>query len=247
MSWEAKLKEEEWEEGRDIALGDISYRHALFAHCSRRATRIAEFKNGKFPIYTYIKIVNSSGVWSSEGASIMPILPDGRILMIVNFRPVLRLFPDRPRYVHLSGHTYQLGPTDSLEFPAGLIESNEGVVKGAARECIEETGVVAQEVTIWQRGFPLYLFNDIAIRGHFIVLQLSQGDFQDYTTTDGGLRVLALTLEEVERNILSGTAAAALDVWYFYQDILKAQKDPDFMSAIRKSGYLIEKRGRIIL
>ena len=55
---------------------------------------------------------------------ILPILPDGRIVLIRNRR-------------------YAIGPQYLIELPAGTLEKNEDPINAAGRELLEETGYLA--------------------------------------------------------------------------------------------------------
>lgn len=61
------------------------------------------------------------------GAAILPVLPDGRLLLIKQFRPAV-------------GHMI-------YEIPAGRLEPDESPRKCAARELIEETGYAAGKIS----------------------------------------------------------------------------------------------------
>lgn len=77
-----------------------------------------ELPNGKIADY---EIVRHPG-----GAAVLPILDDGRVLLIRQFRPVC------------SGMVF--------EIPAGRLEQGESPVQCGARELIEETGYSASSI-----------------------------------------------------------------------------------------------------
>lgn len=61
------------------------------------------------------------------GAAVLPILPDGQVLLIRQFRPAIG--------------------TMVYEIPAGRLEPNESPVECAGRELIEEVGYSASQLT----------------------------------------------------------------------------------------------------
>ncbi len=61
------------------------------------------------------------------GAAILPVLPDGQLLLIQQFRPAIGAMV--------------------YEIPAGRLEANESPLACARRELIEETGYRAEQIT----------------------------------------------------------------------------------------------------
>lgn len=83
-----------------------------------------QFHNGKYGVYGRILWVKS--LEGSPGVAVMPILPNGKIVLNLNFRHATRSW--------------------EFELPRGLIEKGESTVAAAKREALEETGMVIQEV-----------------------------------------------------------------------------------------------------
>lgn len=68
------------------------------------------------------------------GAMVLPILPDGRIIMVVQHRPAVR------RRI--------------LQLPGGAMKQGEGPRMAAQRELIEETGCVIDDIRFLQWFYP---------------------------------------------------------------------------------------------
>lgn len=74
-------------------------------------------------------------VVEQRGASlIIPVLKDGKLVMVEQYRPILDAW--------------------LLEFPAGTIEEGENALSCAKRELVEETGYVAQKMKELFKGYP---------------------------------------------------------------------------------------------
>lgn len=85
-----------------------------------------ELKNGKTGDYFYVK---------TRGCSmVVPVLPDGRLLLVNQYR-------------YLSDRT-------SIEFPCGGLEENEMPLAGARRELLEETGYDGDDLAKIGSFFP---------------------------------------------------------------------------------------------
>lgn len=70
-----------------------------------------------------------------RGASlIIPVLEDGRLVMVEQFRPIIGAW--------------------LLEFPAGTIEKEEDALSCAKRELMEETGYIAHKIEELFKGYP---------------------------------------------------------------------------------------------
>lgn len=245
-----KLRKVVWEENKHIQLYIISHRHALVIACSKRGKQKLVFANGEFPCSAYIQILNKNLEWNAYGNNIVPVLPDGRIIMIMEQRAILERYKNRLKIVELSGGaTFDLGEIGSLEFPGGAVEPEEKIKVGALRELKEENGLENQEATLYYRIHPIYAFgSDIASANFFSVAHLSRMKFENYTPTDGGLTILALFETEIERNIRNGIIAsgqAAMLAWGFYQEVKKARDDPKLLKQWTDEGYISIEKVRI--
>jgi ADP-ribose pyrophosphatase len=84
------------------------------------------------------------------GAAVLPVLPDGQVLLIKQFRPAIG--------------------TMIYEIPAGRLEPNESPQECAGRELIEEVGYSASQIT------PLGgLWSTVGFCDEYIHLFLGQG------------------------------------------------------------------------
>lgn len=237
------LKKHEWVEGKHLAVAAISYRHVLMIACYPQALNKAEFSNGEFPYFAYIAFTNRSRLWNKEGAIIVPVLPDGRLIMIVDRRPSLACYPKNAN-PEFNDKTLVLQSYESLEFPGGAIENEEEITCGALRELYEESGVENQKAVLYFCHRPVHtLSSDVAIRGYNAVVFLTQNYFPESTDSDGGLRVVALTVEEVKRNIWRGAiqSGPTLHAWSFYQEVASATRDQYVMRNMIGCGYLSTK------
>jgi 8-oxo-dGTP pyrophosphatase MutT (NUDIX family) len=232
----------EWEEGKIAAVLEGPYRYRIVIRCSETGRQKAQFANGEFPYGAFIQLMNAKAEWVPRGASIVPVLPDGRILMIIEQRQLLACFPSAPRTIILENRKIDLGETGALEFPGGGVEKKEGLAIGALRELFEETGVIGQPATLFLRNPAICAFNaDIAGMNWYAVVFLTSGRFEDYVSDDGGFRVLALAEKDIERNIRNGVISsgqAAVISWYFYQEVMRTRRDEEFREELIREGYL---------
>ena len=246
------LKSINWVEGAVVPVAEAPYRHRIVVHCSSRGRQRAEFANGEHSYFCYVEIVSENGQMTDRGAALVPVLPDGRVLMVVEQRPAQGRNAERPMIAEIGGGSVDLrafGPDSSLEFPGGGIEPNEGLKVGVLRELAEETGMNEQTALYYGRRHMVYYFgSDLAHRNFLGVVFLSGLSYESHVPTDGGLCVFALTHEEVQRNIWSGvihSGQAALQ-WAFYQEVMALRKDPAQEKILVQSGYLQIERVKII-
>ncbi|MDO8600652.1 MAG: NUDIX domain-containing protein [bacterium] len=238
------LKSLEWREGNRIPLPANSYRSRTIICCSYEGRRKAEFANGIFPYFSYIEILGSRGTWSPRGVNIVPVLPDGKVLMVIEQRPAQYVSDQHPQYVYVDGKTIPLasfGPYSSLEFPGGGIDpEDKNMTIGALRELWEETGVDDQEIEIYTQTHPTHLMgSDIALEGYLTIVRLSDGRFAAKVKNDGGLKVFSLSEDEVEYNRHLGVFSAAqagLLTWAFYKEVIRAH--PMDLKRLQDIGYL---------
>jgi len=230
FNWREELAGLEWKESAAHKMPAGSYRHRVVVVCYGQGRQKALFYNGEHNFGAYMELITGNGDWIREGSNIVPVLPDGRLLMVVEQRPAQYAYGHQPPQIHLAGGKVlelgQFGPYSSLEFPGGALDGNEGVKIGALRELLEETEVKeGQSGKLWVRNQPLYtLGSDVALRGYLCVLFLTNAQFSTKVTNDGGLTVLALAPEEVQDNIWRGgicSAQAALQGHSFYTEVVQ--------------------------
>ena len=233
----------EWVEGKRFTLPPASYRHAVTIVCAGKGRHEGKFANGTFPYFALVGFTAGG-----EGVNIVPVLPDSRLLMIIEERPTVSAWSDAPRVLELPGENIRLGVYQSVEFPAGGVKQGEDPRDGALRELQEETGIENQSVELY-RMRPVYpLASDIILRSHYMIAFLSDARFVSRVETDGGLSVLALAEEDVERNIHNGVLADAgtvLIAWNFYQTVQNAKNDSELMKRLIAQGYLSREIARV--
>jgi len=242
-----------WEEGKIFPVVEGPYRYRVVVHCSANGRQKAMFANGEHNYFCYTELLNGKGEWIQQGSGIVPVLPDGRLLLVVEQRPAQSRYDDNPCLLKTGDNIIDLdkfGPHSSLEFPGGAINPGEGLKAGFLRELQEETEVDEQEALWYGCVRPVYLFgSDIALRHYSHVVFLSGLSYQPHVKTDGGLDVLALTNDEVQEAIWRGvitSGQAALTTWNFYKEVCQARKDPSFEALLQKQGYLAIEKVKIV-
>lgn len=240
------FRQEEWYEGRIIHVAVGSYRHRLVIHCSKGGRQKAVFADGQEHNYAgYVELINGKGEWIKQGAGMVPVLPDGRLLMVVEQRPPQSRLPNHSTVARISGEDVDLqrfGLHSSLEFPGGAVEPGQNLKAGFISELTDETGIPNQFVLCYHCLRPVSAFgSDIASEQYFSVVFLSGFKYEPYVADDGGLQVFALTADEVEQNIYSGvirSGQAAFLQWFFYKQVERARADAVFEKKLRGAGYL---------
>ncbi len=234
-----------WEDGAVLPISEGPYRFRVVVQCSPKGRQKAMFQNGEHSYFSYVQLLGGDGSWIKQGGAIVPVLPDGRLLMVVEQRPPQGQYDDNVSTVRIAGKNVdllQFGPYSSLEFPGGAIDLGEGYKSGILRELVEETGVGEQSATYCARCHPVYPQGaDLALRQYLGVVYLSGVAFPDHTDTDGGLAVLALSKEDVIYNIRSGairSVQAALTPWTFYQEVEEATLTQGLLEELSSQGYL---------
>ncbi len=220
------LESSKWSEGKIFPLMEGPYRYRLMIHCSSAGRQEAEFANGQHRYFCYIELMDGQGDWIQQGANVVPILPDGRFIMVVEQRPPQSRYANRSMTALIRGkeiNLEQFGPFSSLEFPGGAVDAGEELKAGFLRELTEETGVKKQTAVFFKRNYPIYGFgSDLALQLFVGVVKLSGLRYQKRVDNDGGLIVFSLSYEEVEENIKRGvicSGQAALAPWSFYKEI----------------------------
>lgn len=253
FDWKVALQSENWAEGRIISLADGSYRHRIMVVCYTDGRQRARFANGEHSFGAYAELVRPNGSRITQGANVVPVLPDGRLIMVVEQRP-----PQEGHCVDgfiefVNGERLALsdfGPYSSLEFPGGAVDQDEKFTSAFLRELQEETEVHDQDAVLYQR-VPLFfpMGSDVAVSMQVGVIKLTHLGFQGFVKNDGGLHTLALTPEEVMMNIWKGiivAGQAALLPWYFYRELEEALNGSVAPSLI-EMGYIEIKKVRIDL
>lgn len=221
-----------WEEGREYFLIEGPYRHTLVVLCSEQGRQKAKFADGEEHNYScYLRF--------ERGANLVPVLPDGRLLMVVEQRQAQGNLTTRPKILELAGgKTIDLetfGPYSSLEFPGGGIDPGETITIGLLRELKEETlggsdQSPAQKATLYRMRHPIFPFgSDTTANNVLAVVFLSNNYHAEHVTNDGGLHIFALEPNEVRRNIENGVIAsgqAGLLPWWFYGEVMKSLQQP---------------------
>lgn len=255
FNFRQKLAEEVWEEGKLISLVVGSYRHEVVALCSSLGRREAEFANGKFRYFAWVELLGAGDKRIEQGAGIVPVLPDGRLLMVVEQRPPQGKVASRPYMVErLSGKPIDLramGEYSSLEFPGGAVDPEDKSLRaGFLRELQQETGVQEQTATLYRSLHPVWSFGaDISVEGYYGVAFLTGMKYEEKVEDDGGMYILALTRGEVWRNIVRGvivSGQAALLQWNFFRDIEMVLRNKEFMDDFLRLGYFVKEEVRLV-
>jgi 8-oxo-dGTP pyrophosphatase MutT (NUDIX family) len=246
------LKEIVWEEGKIVPVVDGPYRHRIVVLCSSLGSQEAQFANGRYKYFCHMQCLSNKEQWNERGGLIVPVLPDGRIVMTVQQRSTLAHFPERPTIAEIKGQRVDLakfGPYSSLEFPGGGVDPGEGLKVGILRELAEETGVKDQTALYYHRYYPVYAFSsDVAGQNFLGVAFLSGLTYEERVESDGGMEVLALSRNEVELNMRKGVIHAgngAFIIWSFYRDVEAARTNPDLEKEFIQSGYLLKEQVKI--
>jgi 8-oxo-dGTP pyrophosphatase MutT (NUDIX family) len=243
MDWREFLSSQSWEEGRVICLPPSSYRHRVVVVCYSQGRQTTAFANGIYNFGAHVEMLDGRGQWSPSGSNFVPVLPDGRLIMVVEQRPAQGRFGNQPtKLVTILGDVdlRSFGPYSSLEFPGGSYEEGEGFKAGILRELVEETGVCEQTATLFFSR-PIDIFGcDAAKQSNLGVLFLGKMKHETFTPSDGGLTVLALSEEDVWENISLGnitSGQAALMPWWFYRDVKSALGNPGVYARMQNAGY----------
>jgi len=218
----AFLKTITWEEGKTIPIIEAPYRYRIIVHCSHAGRQTTEFANGFYPYFCNIELVSGAGNQIKAGANMVPILPNGKFIMVVEQRPAQGV--TNPSIAIISGEEIdlkQFGEYSSLEFPGGAVENNETIKAGFLRELTEETGIEGQKATLFMQKHPIYSSgSEIRGQGFYGVVHLSGFHHEKKVETDGGLVVFSLSEEEIKENIKRGvicSGQAAWLPWSFYK------------------------------
>lgn len=114
-------------------------------------------------------------------------------------------------------HQYRHGAAmPSLEFPAGRMEAGESPIDAAARELLEETGYVAESITLMQtvRPDPAILTNRIHVLAASACVHARESE-QD---PGEAVHVRMVAPDDVDRLIRAGDIhhSVTIAAWYFF-------------------------------
>ena len=98
-----------WEEGKIFPMTEGPYRYRVVVHCSSKGRQRSMFANGEHSYFCYVELLSQSGQWIERGVGMVPVLPDGRLIMVVEQRPAQSRYDDRPMIVRIGGKELNLG------------------------------------------------------------------------------------------------------------------------------------------
>lgn len=255
FDFRARLQELTWEEGATLSAVIGSYRHETVVVCSKLGRQKAQFANGEFPYFAYVELLGAGNKRIEQGAGIVPVLPDGRLLMVVEQRAPQGKVADRPyTVVRKAGPSIDLrkmGVYSSLEFPGGAVDPADKSVKaGFLRELQQESGVETQTATLYRSLHPIYAFGaDLAVKQYFGVAYLSGLRYEEYVHDDGGLYVVALTADDVHNNMINGVIVSGQSAglqWNFYMEVERGLVNPQLMDRYFSAGYLVKEEVQLV-
>ena len=241
-----------WSDGKSIQIASAPYRLEIMLKCSPHGRQLAAFSGGhEGRFFCYVQIVNSDRSWTGEGSIVVPVLPNGQLLMVVEQRPAQAAFGPRTDLMRLQSGDMPLtyfGPFSSIEFPGGGIERDIHPAANVLRELSEETGV-SRVLALYRRAHPIYPFiSDIAVRDYLFVAYLESMDYSTWAASDGGLHVLAVWPQEVTQNIRSGAIAsghAAILPFEFFKELDGARRSGSLDDLI-DSGYIVSEQSSAV-
>lgn len=247
------LRAVEWEEGKVVDLVMGTYWYKLVVQCSSGGKQKAVFADGKeHPYFEFARSPNDAVRYATN---IVPVLPDGRFLMVVEQRGPHALYPERPRVVgRANGKNIELGSYGSLEFPGGAIDpGDKSVSSGALRELVEETGIQDQTVSLFLKNTPVIAHGaGVALGMKIAVVYLGSPNRAEWVFEDGvKMRTFALTEEEIEGGLVSGAINSGQAVclgWQFYKDCIKVGKDEGraiYRESLIRKGYITQLYTRV--
>lgn len=124
---------------------------------------------------------------------IVPLSGNSKVIMVRQFR-------------YLTG-------SESLEFPAGMIEKDEETLSAARRELREETGLTVGNLTPLSLFYPSNSISNEQIHV-FLARDVKQNDVSSSSTEQ--LEVFRISLDEVERRITRGEITDGPTITAFY-------------------------------
>lgn len=245
------LKMIEWEEGKIVDVVSGTYWYKLVIQCSSQGKQKAVFADGEeHPFFEFARSVNDAILYATN---IVPVLPDGRFLMVVEQRGPHALYPERPRIVkRANGKHIELGLYGSLEFPGGAVDPDDkSISSGALRELVEETGIKGQEVELFVKNMPVIAHGaGVALGMKLAVAVLAAANQEEWVFEDGvKMPTFTLTEEEINWGIADGSinsGQAAHLGWHFYQHNIKLCLENQVMrERLVTNGFVTHLRTRI--
>jgi 8-oxo-dGTP pyrophosphatase MutT (NUDIX family) len=247
FSYTDALKEITWKDGKvfeRLVVG--SYRHAVTIVCSGTGRNKAMFANGEYPYFAYAELMSSKGDWIRQGNNVVPVLPDRRLLMVVEQRPPQSRYETKKDFIKNDKVVSLPGPYGSLEFPGGAMEPGESVTMGFLRELGPETGIPDQTVEVYRRIPPIHPFGaDLALEMFIAVVVLQDRNFSDWVENDGGLHVHALTEKDVRKNFWRGSITSGQSGilgWQFYGEVMGMLESPFLYKDMNRDEYISHER-----
>lgn len=139
-----------------------------------------QFPNGNKGVYGRILWVSS--LESSPGVVVMPVMPDGKIVLNCNYRHATR--------------------TWEIELPRGAVNSGEKLEDAAKRETIEETGMLVDDLLLLGQMPPdTGLTNTVAT---IYLAKVTDSQASQPEDTEAIEEILSLTLPEIKQAFLKG-------------------------------------------
>lgn len=130
----------------------------------------------------YGRILWTHALESNPGIAVMPVLPNGKIILNCNFRHATRSW--------------------EVELPRGGIEPGEDAVTAAKREVLEETGMVVDNL------FPLgEVAGDTGLTNSIVPVffaDVVEKKHSQQDETEAIEEILALTIQEIKQAFLNG-------------------------------------------
>jgi len=134
------------------------------------------------------RTLESKDKWSAPGAAVLPILPDGSVVLNVSFRHATRSW--------------------EIEMPAGMREYGESPEDAARRELLEEAGYVAEELHyLGDIATNFSVENDIVPTYCAFVKERKVSAPE---TTEAIAKTLILPLAEVQKALIDGFLMVAI-------------------------------------
>ncbi|MCH9630452.1 MAG: hypothetical protein S4CHLAM37_04520 [Chlamydiia bacterium] len=145
------------------------------------------FPNGKYGVYG--RIIWSSSLSGDIGVAVVPIMPDGKIGLIRNFRHATRSW--------------------EYELPRGGVEPFETIEQAALREMKEETGYIADEVKLLGYMNPdSGLTNTVA---PIYCAKVYDKQDSDPDVSEAIESIDTFTLDEIKRGFVNGYLETFID------------------------------------
>lgn len=138
------------------------------------------FPNGKKGVYG--RILWAKSLESCPGVAVMPVLPDGKIVLNCNFRHATRSW--------------------EMELPRGGLNAGEDIIAAAKRETMEETGMLVDELILLGEMPPdSGLTNTIVPIFVAKVIEKQSSQPEDSEAIE---EIISLTIPEIKQAFLKG-------------------------------------------